>query len=436
MLSKKEIEFIIENGNADIGKLLLSAARYTDINVKLCVNCIEARRKIVAKLPQWHANTDLAYPFPLSAEQCSSQLSGEYKREIIDETLKKRGVKCNKKGADFTGGMGVDTFYLAGLCSKFYYFERNEELCKATEYNLNKLGINNVEANNIEINNKNISTLPGAPYDFIFIDPARRSKADSSTKVISLLDYEPNIIELKKELLKQTPVILVKVSPMADIKLNLGLLPETSAVYIVSVGNECKELLFLLESHKHSREHNINEIPITAVNIRNTDKNAVCANEACRSNEVYLLGESREVFSFTFSKEENALVSYANKTEEYLYEPNKSLLKGGAFKILSETFGLKKLAPSSHLYTSDEFIPDFPGKIYKIEETVEFSKKTLKKLAARYAHADLTARNFPLNTNELKKLSGIKDGGNRHIFATTLNSNSRILLVTCAVQAR
>lgn len=433
MLSKKEIEFIIENGNADTGKLLLSAARYPGINVKLCVNCIEARRKIVAKLPQWHANTALVYPFPLSAEQCSSQLSGEYKREIIDETLKNRRVECNGKGADFTGGMGADTFYLSGLCSKFYYFERNQELCKATEYNLSQLGINNVEANNIEINNKNISTLPGAPYDFIFIDPARRSKADSSAKVISLLDYEPNIVELKEELLKQASVILVKVSPMADIKLNLGLLPETSAVYIVSVGNECKELLFLLENRIHTQEYNISDIPITAINIRNTDKNAVCINEAGLSDKA---GNSREIFSFTFGKEENALVSYANKTEEYLYEPNKSLLKGGAFKILSETFGLKKLAPSTHLYTSDELIPDFPGKIYKIEETIEFNKKTLKKLAARYAHADLTARNFPLNTNELKRLSGIKDGGNRHIFATTLNNSSRILLVTCAVQLR
>lgn len=433
MLSKKEIEFIIENGNADTGKLLLSAARYPGINVKLCVNCIEARRKIVAKLPQWHANTALVYPFPLSAEQCSSQLSGEYKREIIDETLKNRRVECNWKGADFTGGMGADTFYLSGLCSKFYYFEKNQELCKATEYNLSQLGINNVEANNIEINNKNISTLPGAPYDFIFIDPARRSKADSSAKVISLLDYEPNIVELKEELLKQASVILVKVSPMADIKLNLGLLPETSAVYIVSVGNECKELLFLLENRIHTQEYNINDIPITAINIRNTDKNAVCINEAGLSDKA---GNSREIFSFTFGKEENALVSYANKTEEYLYEPNKSLLKGGAFKILSETFGLKKLAPSTHLYTSDELISDFPGKIYKIEETIEFNKKTLKFLAARYAHADLTARNFPLNTNELKRLSGIKDGGNRHIFATTLNNSSRILLVTCAVQLR
>lgn len=433
MLSKKEIEFIIENGNADTGKLLLSAARYPGINVKLCVNCIEARRKIVAKLPQWHANTALVYPFPLSAEQCSSQLSGEYKREIIDETLKNRRVECNWKGADFTGGMGADTFYLSGLCSKFYYFERNQELCKATEYNLSQLGINNVEANNIEINNKNISTLPGAPYDFIFIDPARRSKADSSAKVISLLDYEPNIVELKEELLKQASVILVKVSPMADIKLNLGLLPETSAVYIVSVGNECKELLFLLGNRIHTQEYNINDIPITAINIRNTDKNAVCINEAGLSDKA---GNSREIFSFTFGKEENALVSYANKTEEYLYEPNKSLLKGGAFKILSETFGLKKLAPSTHLYTSDELISDFPGKIYKIEETIEFNKKTLKKLAARYAHADLTARNFPLNTNELKRLSGIKDGGNRHLFATTLNNSSRILLVTCAVQLR
>lgn len=421
MLSGKEIEFIIENGSANTSKLLLGAKKYPDVNVKLCVNCIESRQKIASKLPNWYANPALVYPFPLSAEQCSSEATGSYKKELLNNILKRQGNRSSERristqnpdyitGADLTGGMGVDSYFLSQICASFHYFERNEELCKATEYNFEKLGAYNIEVHNIEIDGNNIPQLPGAPYGFIFIDPARRSKTDKASKVISLKDYEPNLIELKEELFKQAPIIVAKVSPMADIKLNLNLLPETEEIHIVSVDNECKELLFVFNRNKKNGEPKI-----------------VAANISTKKSP----NVAPEYIEFLFTEEEESKVTYAKELGNYLYEPNKSILKSGAFKLVSERYGIAKLAQSTHLYTSDALIEEFPGKIYLVEECIPFSKKTIKEVASKYPKADLTARNFPLDTNAVKKLSGIKDGGEKHIFATTLNSCEKIIIIAC-----
>ena len=453
MLTQKDIEFIIENEGADTSKLLLGASKYPDVNVKLCVNCIESRQKIKSKLPQWYSNPALAYPFPLSAEQCSSEATGRYKMEVMEEIVtnyKREDASREISGADLTGGMGVDSWFLSqigrgshndcgslsendnGSQINIHYFERNAGLCEAANYNFNKLGTNNISVHNIEIGHDNITQLPQAPYDFIFIDPARRSKADKSSKVISLQDYEPNLIELKGQLFSQAPVIMAKVSPMTDIKLNLKLLPETTEVHIVSVDNECKELLFILANRDDSRiatnkpqNGDCNEPEINGEGENGTLGECVIiktVNIKPRQN-------GRECFSFTFDQEERAMVKYANKVGNFLYEPNKSILKAGAFKLVSERFNAHKLAPSTHLYTSEALIEEFPGKIYLVEECIPFSKKTIREVASKYPKADLTARNFPLDTNAVKKLSGIKDGGEKHIFATTLNSGEKIIII-------
>ncbi|MBQ3521779.1 MAG: SAM-dependent methyltransferase, partial [Bacteroidales bacterium] len=241
----------------------------------------------------------------------------------------------------------------------------------------------------------------------IFIDPARRSRSDKSSKVISLQEYEPNIVELKDELFKIAPIVLVKVSPMADIKLNLSLLPQTSQIHIVSVDNECKELLFVLQ---RNGMQSYGSVEITAVNLSSK-------------------GRESQFFRYTLEDEECARPVFASKTGKYLYEPNKSLLKGGVFKLLCAGFGVAKLAPSTHLYTSDDLVTGFPGKIFEIHDIVEFNKKNMKKLASEYPHADISARNFPLDTNALKKMSGIKDGGERHLFATTLNNGEKVVII-------
>ncbi|MBR2478727.1 MAG: SAM-dependent methyltransferase [Bacteroidales bacterium] len=404
MLKPADIDFIVANEGADVTRLLLGKAPQ-GINLPLCCKCIQAREKMKIKAPLWYSNPSLAYPFAVSVEQGSSQATALFKQSIISGLLNSKLIT-----ADLTGGMGIDSFFISRIASKHYYFERNAELCAATEYNFRQLGAWNIEVSNRDITDDDCAALrelEGKGISLLYIDPARRTA--SGGKAILLQDYEPNVIELQERLFAVSRHILVKVSPMADIKLNLRHLPHTAAVYVVAVANECKELLFLMD-----REAVNNDVDIISISL---DTNGL-------KNE----------FRFRPGEEEAAEATYATELGKYLYEPGKAILKGGAYKLISQRYGCRKLAPSTHLYTSDEIIEDFPGKIFKVEEVVPFNKKSLKEVASKHPKADLTARNFPMDTNALKKLSGIKDGGNRHIFAVTLCNGAKVLAVTLHFQ--
>ena len=397
MLTEKDIEFIKANEGADVTRLLLAKAP-TWVNLPLCAKCIQARAKMKVKAPLWWENWSLAYPFSVSVEQGSSQTTALLKQRIIQELF--NNLPDSIITADLTGGMGIDSYFISQIASTHYYFERTTELCEATEYNFAQLGAQNIETSNRDVTADNCAVLKELAQkniSLVYIDPARRTA--TGDKAILLQDYEPNVIELQDYLFAISRYVLIKVSPMADIKLNLKYLPNTRAVYIVTVDNECKELLFLLDS-----EHSGAEPSITVV----------------QKDDVKIL----------LSEEEAATATYTSTLGKYLYEPGKGMLKAGAYKLISERYRCQKLAVSTHLYTSDEEISNFPGKTFIVEETIPFNKKSLKEIAKRFPKADLTARNFPMDTNALKKLSGIKDGGSNHIFAVTLHNGEKVLIVT------
>ena len=402
MLTEKDIEFIKENAEADVTRLLLGKAP-EGVNLQLCAKCIQARAKMKIKAPLWWENLALAYPFSVSVEQGSSQKTALLKQRIIKElfnNLPDSDTPCSIITADLTGGMGIDSYFISQIASKHYYFERTKELCEATEYNFFQLGASNIIVSNRDVTADGcavLKELAQKEISLVYIDPARRTA--TGDKAILLQDYEPNVIDLQEYLFAISRFVLIKVSPMADIKLNLKYLPNTRTVYIVTVDNECKELLFLLD-----REHSGAEPLIDVVQ---------------KDNVTLLLSE-----------EENATATYTSTPGKYLYEPGKGMLKAGAYKLISERYRCRKLAVSTHLYTSDEEINDFPGKTFCVEEVIPFNKKSLKEVAKRFPKADLTARNFPMDTNALKKLSGIKDGGSNHIFAVTLHNGEKVLIIT------
>ena len=328
--------------------------------------------------------------------------------------------------------MGIDSYFISKIASTHYYFERNAELCAATEYNFNQLGANNIIVSNRDVTADNcaaLQELQGKDITLIYIDPARRTQTGG--KAIMLQDYEPNIIELQDLLFATSRYILVKVSPMADIKQNLQLLPKTSAVYIVAVNNECKELLFLLDSqHPTGQEPPIYccDVILICNSLTNNNIENSTNQGAKTAHPDYQLITNLD--NVTIKEEEQAQPKYTSTVGEYLYEPGKAILKSGAYKLLSQRYNCSKLAVSTHLYTSNEINGNFPGKIFKVEECIPFNKKTLKEIAAKHPYADITARNFPLDTNALKKLSGIKDGGCKHIFAVTLTNGEKVLIIT------
>ena len=268
MLTSADIQFIVDNEKGDVSRLLLGKAPL-GVNLQLCCKCIQAREKMKVKAPLWYANPSLVYPFSVSVEQGSSQTTALFKQKIIaglfaesapvaenslveESTPVAESIPRGLVTADLTGGMGIDSFFISQIADTHYYFERNGELCRATEYNLGQLGAGNIKFANRDVTADDcaaLKELEGKGVDILYIDPARRTQQGG--KAILLQDYEPNVIDLQERMFAVSRHILVKVSPMADIKLNLKYLPKTKAVYVLSVDNECKELLCLLD-----REHN------------------------------------------------------------------------------------------------------------------------------------------------------------------------------------
>lgn len=380
--------FIREHASDDTDRLLLGASRFPDINVPFAVIQIHARRQVRNKLPSWYNNEDIVYPSSLAAEQCSSEQTGLYKQGLL------RGDSF----CDLTGGLGVDTFFFAQKAISAIYVERFPEYCEAARTNFEAL-----KATNIRINNADAREVAGTCVaDTFYIDPARR--AECNKRAFALEDCEPDILQLKPLLLDRAQRVIVKISPMADIEETLRLLPETREVHILSVKNECKELLFVLENQLFPAQ-----------------PTRICAVDLSPDNKA-------AGFSFYLQEEKEAELSLADKVGSFLYEPHAALLKSGAFKLIAIRYGLKKLHRHSHLYTSEQFCPDFPGRSFEVDETIVFSGKMLKQIGKQIPKANLTTRNFPLSVMELRKRSQIKEGGDIYLFATTLCNENKVFL--------
>lgn len=474
MLTESEIAFILRHEKADTARLLLSpgkdrsgrAAPDGSLNLPLCISCIEARRKIAAKVPLWYANPALAYPLSLPVEQCSSQAAALYKQRLAArltgslpaadgnhpaESGNAPAAAANASGqtdctsapagnapvlADLTGGMGIDSFFLSRIARELYYFEQQPLLCQAARYNFERLGAGNIRTccTTIKAGSAELEELARKKPALIYLDPARRDGTDA--KVVRLQDYQPNLLELKDRLLGMTPYVLVKISPMADIRYHLLLLPETEQIHVVAVDNECKEVLFLLAAGRGRGEAGNGNGDGAGSESETGSREAAAGpvlhavNLSSRSPEP---GDS--AFSFRMEEEESAAPEYARSIApgDYLFKPHKALLKAGAFKLVAVRFGLRKLAPSTHLYTCGRPVPDFPGKRFQVKEVRPFNKKELKQLGKDWPAAGLSARNVPLSTDRLRKAAGIRDGGNVHIFAVALAGGSRHLVITVPV---
>lgn len=432
-LTDKELQFIKENINTPASTLSLSKKRPASIDFALCLKCIEGNQKMRKKVPLWAANLSLIYPSPLSLEQCSSQLTAEYKAGIVSKLFeptppdKSSSIPFGNSSAvlivDITGGMGVDSYFLSRVANGLLYMERDEQLCAAAENNFSALEATNITVRNVtsmvETVEKEIKLFTAgfgrSKVNIIYADPARRSKTGS--KVIMLEDYEPDILSLNAKLLDLADYLLVKVSPMADIKMYLQKLSGVTAVYVVSVDNECKELLFLMKAGSSTEP---NDVPVTVV----------CLD----SKQSFEETGGTDEFTFTYRQENNTgtLVAYLTATDalpKYLYEPDKAILKAGAFKTIGAQYSLKKIAPSTHLYCGDTAV-DFPGKRFTIIEEYEFGKKAFKEIAKKYPAVSVTARNLPIDSNQLKKLLCTKESNDLHIFAFTDANNHKKIYIT------
>lgn len=466
-------KFIVENGNADTVRLVMACkewpvpedAELAELDAKsLAVNTIEGRRRLRKKLPEWVACTGLVYPSSLCAEQCSSSDTARYKASIVQRIFNEYvgtvasmvGDPCRTTGsatkgtesvpdknspttrnqsvtelaevtipsrgkvADLTGGLGVDSWAFSEVAEEVLYNEMNPALAAAARHNFKALGVTNIFIKNSEATSDSLKDIFGDfRPDVIFLDPARRDSAGK--KVFLLEDCSPDVLKILPELFGISRFVLLKLSPMADITMAVERLDRTyeeylekasgkgwngqwvREVHVVASGGECKELLILLDGEW---------------------------------NEGYSLTCREDGKTLTFKPEEitKAKAGYPDSTfARIIFEPGKSLTKAGVSNAICERFGLVKLARFTHLYTISDPLSDSEseqrtaplkdfGKVFYVKEILPLNKSSMKDVGKRYPHSEVSAKNIPMSSDELRTRLKVKSGDDAHIFGVRIET--------------
>ncbi|MEO8794225.1 MAG: hypothetical protein ABI390_02095 [Daejeonella sp.] len=385
ILNTEVQKFISDNLGADISRIIFSKSPFAAVSSKELAIQIESKKRTEKKLPLWFNTPGIYFPVKLSIEQTSSEITANYKSELVSgDTL-----------IDLTGGFGVDSYYFSKKFEKVFHCEQNAELSEIAKNNAKVLGADNIEFFQGDGIEKLLSQ--NQKYSCIYIDPSRRVE---SQKVFKLEDCEPNIPAHFNALLEKADTLLIKSSPLLDISSALKELKNVKEVHVVSVKNDCKELLFLVKKGFEEEP----EIICSALTDTGVEK-----------------------YTFTISEEKNYQISNYSKPLKYLYEPDVALLKAGCFKLISRDFGVLKLQQNTHIYTSTEKVNHFIGrtfKILKIWSYSDFGKLNSVKTA------NVISRNFPLQPAEIKKKHKIKDGGDDYLLFVN-GPGEELLAVHC-----
>lgn len=428
-------DFIRQHQDDDVRQLAFLGSKYPEVDMPFALDQIRGRKMARVKLPRWASLEGIIYPPHISMEQCSSESTALYKAELAARLL---GLPVSSSGTemkaeneiefvDLTGGFGVDFSYIAArLGVKSMYVERQVHLCEAAKENFGRLGLKNAIVKNgdgIEVLHSfhpkkkdavSADDSLGITYDqprsllktnlglkLIFIDPARRD--DAGNKVVSLKDCTPDVTVLQEEMLSKADYVIIKLSPMLDWHRAISELSHVREVHIISVNNECKELLLVLS-------------------VRNMGENL----------RIYCINDAQSFVCDELDMEASQVKIAPSTLEEmqYLYEPNASLMKAGCFSVLSDRYDARMLSKNSHLFVSQAPIEAFPGRSFRIIAISSFNKKELKRHLSGITKANIATRNFPLSVAELRKRLKLKDGGETYIFATTLSDESHVLMIT------
>lgn len=378
-----EVQDFIKNFEGDVSKLAFAGSPFDSVSVQELMEQIESRRRIEKKLPTWYAAENIIYPPKLNLEQTSSELTAKYKASLVN----------GKHIADITGGFGVDSFYFSENFLKVSHFEIDSKLSEIAAHNFKvfqKRNINCYSENGLENVLKN-------KYDTIYSDPSRRH--DSKGKVFFLKDCQPNIPDNISDLLNNCETFLLKTSPMLDLSVGLNELSHVYEIHIVAVNNEVKELLWLLNKNSE------NTLRIKTINFTKT-----------------------QIEHFNWNWNDTGVATYA-APQQYLYEPNASILKSGAFDLVSEKLQVNKLNKNTHLYTGENLI-DFPGRRFLINKVVPYNKKEMR-AALTFKKANITTRNFPESVAKLREKWKLAEGGDIYLFFVT-NLEDKKEMIVCS----
>lgn len=378
-------EFINQNLRNDISKILFRKSPFNDVSPQELAGQIESKSKSEKKLPTWFNTTGIYYPPKVSIEQASSEIAARYKSRLI---------KGNKI-LDITGGFGVDSFSFSKTAPEVIHCEHNPELSKIAEHNADVLGLTNIKF----IQQDGISYLKQTDeeFDTIYIDPSRRV---NSQKVFKLIDCEPDVVSNLDLLLKKSPRIVIKTSPLLDIQAGLTELRQVRNIQVISHRNDCKELLWILERDIAADD----DVQITCITL-----------------------DPERQYTFSLNDERNFKISSYSEPLNYIYEPDVALLKSGCFKLITRDFKVQKLHKNTHLYTSEVLLDEFMGRRFRLK--AQWLYKEFRSLAP-VLKANIICRNFPLSVDEVKRKSKLNDGGEEYLIFTT-GPSDELLVLNC-----
>lgn len=373
---KDLFEFIITHESTDAFDLSLGLKRFPEETRKLITRQVHSRQKLREKVPEWLTNDRLVLPGPVSIEQASSATTAYYKSGLFEGTTL----------LDLTGGLGVDAFFFSQKAKEVVYVEKDPEIAGLAAYNFSLMGRKNIDV--ICASAEEFIARVERSFDVIYLDPSRRR---DSKKVFKLEDSEPNVFQIQDDLLKKAKFVIIKLSPYLDIKHILGHIHNIKELHVISVGNECKEILAVSDRRENKREPSI----IT----------------------VNVIGKEQQKYRSTYKKEELSVCSFSN-TGRYVYDPNAAIRKAGLFRSLCDEFNLRKPSANSHIYLGDTLIPEFPGRVFELIETLTYRQFIIQETNIR---ANIATRNFPMTIKEIKRKVKLRDGGDIYIFGTTDN---------------
>lgn len=385
ILNKDVQEFIHRNINTDITRISLSKSPFLEVSSKELAEQIDAKRRCENKLPLWFNTHSIYYPQKLAIEQSSSEALAKYKSTLL----------LGDNIIDLTGGLGVDTYFFSKKAKQVIHCEINKELSDISSYNSAVLGadISYISTDGIEYLKTSIEA-----FDTIYVDPSRRI---SSRKVFFLKDCEPDVFSNRDLLLKKSSRLLIKTAPLLDIQSTIKELQQVTQVHIISIKNECKEILYVIDKAFSEKDP-----PIIGIVVTDTEN---------------------LTFKFRFSEEKEFYLDKYSVPLNYLYEPDVALLKAGCFKLITKQFNVKKIQQHTHLYTSEELNKNFIGRKFKIISAWDYGTFLKEQ---KFTKANIICRNFPLDPEKIRKKLKIEDGGEKYLLFCT-GSNNELLVIYC-----
>ncbi len=382
-MNEATLEFIRIHADEDVRQLAFLGKKNPEVDMAYALDQIAGRQKARVKIPSWASIDGIVYPPHISMEQCSSEQTARYKAKIAGN---------GEKIVDLTAGFGVDMAFMSAGFKQAVHVEIQPQLCAISSENYKHLGLNHVQV----VCNDGVGYLHQMEHaDLIFIDPARRDQHGARTYGIA--DCTPNVMEIIDEMLQKADRVMIKLSPMLDWQKAVSDIGRVSEIHIVSVANECKELLLEVKNGKGEKVK------------------VFCVNDD-------------QVFSYEIGEPHPLTLSPLHPFT-FLYEPNASVMKAGCFNLISHRFGITQPDANSHLFLSDKLVEGFPGRRFVIERVSTMNKRELKEALAGIDKANVAVRNFPLSVADLRKRLKLKDGGDVYIFATTDAKKGHLLFI-------